>query len=131
MHELAWDDLRAMAAHRTELGALLVADALDVVAGLPSESVDLVVTSPPYDRQGKYRDGRAYTRAGLLAYDHDFPSHATGVVIPYGIYDVKGDELRVCGDGVDTATEKNPEARRPKEFDSNKGLLLVFKREKK
>jgi uncharacterized protein (TIGR03067 family) len=49
----------------------------------------------------------------------------------YGIYEVKGDELRVCGDGVDTATEKNPEARRPKEFDSSKGLLLVFKREKK
>jgi uncharacterized protein (TIGR03067 family) len=26
----------------------------------------------------------------------------------YGIYEVKGDELRVCGDGLDTATEKNP-----------------------
>jgi uncharacterized protein (TIGR03067 family) len=49
----------------------------------------------------------------------------------YGIYEVKGDELRVCGDGVDTAREKNPEARRPKEFDSKKGVLLVFKREKK
>jgi uncharacterized protein (TIGR03067 family) len=48
----------------------------------------------------------------------------------YGIYEVKGDELWVCGDGVDTATEKNPEARRPKKFDSNVGLLLVFKREK-
>jgi uncharacterized protein (TIGR03067 family) len=49
----------------------------------------------------------------------------------YGIYEVMGDELRVCGDGVDTATEKNPDSRRPKEFDSTKGLLLVFKREKK
>jgi uncharacterized protein (TIGR03067 family) len=49
----------------------------------------------------------------------------------YGIYEVKGDELRVCGDGVDTSTEKNPEARRPKVFDSNKGLLLVFKRARK
>lgn len=37
-----------------------------------------------------YRDGRVYTRNGpLLAYDHDFPSHAAGVVIPYGIYDLK------------------------------------------
>jgi uncharacterized protein (TIGR03067 family) len=53
-----------------------------------------------------------------------------GKLVFYGIYEVKGDELRVCGDGVDTATEKNPEARRPKEFDSNKGLLLVFKRVK-
>jgi len=49
----------------------------------------------------------------------------------YGIYEVKGDELRICGDGVDTATEKNPEARRPKKFDSKDGLLLVFKRQKK
>jgi uncharacterized protein (TIGR03067 family) len=54
-----------------------------------------------------------------------------GKVVFYGIYEVKGDELRVCGDGVDTAQEKNPEGRRPKEFDSNKGLLLVFKRDKK
>ncbi len=49
----------------------------------------------------------------------------------YGIYDVEGDELRVCGDGVDPAHEKNPEARRPKKLDSKVGLLLVFKREKK
>jgi uncharacterized protein (TIGR03067 family) len=54
-----------------------------------------------------------------------------GKITFYGIYEVKGDELRVCGDGVDTATEKNPEARRPKQFDSKEGLLLVFKREKK
>jgi hypothetical protein len=54
-----------------------------------------------------------------------------GKLVFYGIYEVKGDELRVCGDGVDTATEKNPETRRPKEFDSNKGLLLVFKRDRK
>jgi Rhodopirellula transposase DDE domain len=36
-----------------------------------------------------YRDGRVYTRQALLAYDHDFPSYAAGVVIPYGIYDLK------------------------------------------
>jgi uncharacterized protein (TIGR03067 family) len=53
-----------------------------------------------------------------------------GKVTFYGIYEVKGDELRVCGDGVDTATEEKPEARRPKKFDSKEGLLLVFKREK-
>ena len=54
-----------------------------------------------------------------------------GTITFYGIYEVKGDELRVCGDGVDTATEKNPEARRPTKFDSKEGLLLIFKREKK
>ena len=36
-----------------------------------------------------YRKGRVYTRQGLLAYDHDFPKYAKGVVIPYGLYDLK------------------------------------------
>jgi uncharacterized protein (TIGR03067 family) len=54
-----------------------------------------------------------------------------GTLTFYGIYEVKGDELRVCMAGMDAATEKDPEARRPREFDSNKGILLVFKREKK
>jgi len=35
-----------------------------------------------------YRDGRVYAREAILAYDHDFPSYAEGVVIPYGLYDV-------------------------------------------
>jgi hypothetical protein len=36
-----------------------------------------------------YRDGKLYCRQPLLAWDHDFPSYAEGVVIPYGIYDLK------------------------------------------
>jgi Rhodopirellula transposase DDE domain len=36
-----------------------------------------------------YRAGRLYSRQGLLVWDHDFPSFAEGVVIPYGIYDVR------------------------------------------
>jgi uncharacterized protein (TIGR03067 family) len=51
-----------------------------------------------------------------------------GNVVFYGIYEVKGDELYVCGDGVDAAQEKDPDSRRPKEFKSSAGLLLVFKR---
>lgn len=35
-----------------------------------------------------YRDGRVYTQQPIRAFDHDFPSHASGVVIPYGRYDV-------------------------------------------
>ena len=46
----------------------------------------------------------------------------------YGVYEVVGDELRVCGVGVDTDTEMNPEARRPKELDGEEGLLLIFRR---
>jgi uncharacterized protein (TIGR03067 family) len=51
----------------------------------------------------------------------------------YGIYEVKGDELRVCGDGVHKDTKENPESRRPKEFSTKTGtfrLFFVFKREK-
>ena len=36
-----------------------------------------------------YRAGRLYTRQGLLAWDHDFPSWAEGVVVPYSLYDLK------------------------------------------
>lgn len=37
-----------------------------------------------------YRDGKVYMRGGsLLAWDHDFPSWAEGVVLPYSIYDLK------------------------------------------
>lgn len=36
-----------------------------------------------------YRDGKVYTHAPLLAYDHDFPSFADGVVIPYSLYDLR------------------------------------------
>src|SRR2546425_3055568 len=86
MHELAWDDLRAAAAHRTELGMLLVADALDVVAGLPSESVDLVVTSPPYDRKGKYRDGRAYGRDWYEGFFLKLTAEVHRVLAPHGSF---------------------------------------------
>jgi uncharacterized protein (TIGR03067 family) len=71
----------------------------------------------------KYLDPRKKPKTITIPYE--------GKLVFYGIYEVKGDRLRVCGDGVDTAQEKKPEGRRPKEFDSNKGLLLVFKRDKK
>src|SRR4030081_1807391 len=86
MHELAWDDLRARAAHRTELGAFVVADALDVVEGLPSASVDLVVTSPPYDRQGKYRDGRAYGRGGHEGFFLKLTAEVHRLLAPHGSF---------------------------------------------
>lgn len=35
-----------------------------------------------------YRDGKLYTQQVLAVFDHDFPSAASGVVIPHGIYDV-------------------------------------------
>ncbi len=35
-----------------------------------------------------YRDGKGYCREALKAFDHDFPSLASGVIIPHGIYDL-------------------------------------------
>lgn len=46
----------------TELGLAVAADCLGVLPLLPDESVDAVVTSPPYDEQAKYDDGEAYAR---------------------------------------------------------------------
>ncbi len=36
-----------------------------------------------------YREGKLYTQETLESYDHDFQSFAEGVVVPYGIYDLK------------------------------------------
>jgi hypothetical protein len=35
-----------------------------------------------------FREGRIWTQRPFQAFDHDFPSWATGVIIPHGIYDV-------------------------------------------
>jgi site-specific DNA-methyltransferase (adenine-specific)/site-specific DNA-methyltransferase (cytosine-N4-specific) len=47
-------------AHTTDIGALYTGDSLDVLREIPDNSVDLVVTSPPYDRQPKYDNGEKY-----------------------------------------------------------------------
>lgn len=47
---------------RTGLGELLVEDCLVALRNLPSDSVDLVITSPPYDGQSKYGNGEKYER---------------------------------------------------------------------
>lgn len=36
-----------------------------------------------------YRAGKSYCQAAVEVYDHDFPSLASGRVVPHGIYDVK------------------------------------------
>lgn len=46
----------------TDLGALVVGDCVDVLREIPDNSVDLVITSPPYDGQPKYGNGERYER---------------------------------------------------------------------
>jgi len=48
-----------------------------------------------------------------------------------GIYELKGDELKVCAEAVETARLKEREKERPKAFDSKQGVLVIFKRETK
>nr|WP_322687478.1 hypothetical protein [Nostoc sp. EfeVER01]MDZ7949330.1 hypothetical protein [Nostoc sp. EfeVER01] len=35
-----------------------------------------------------YREGSIYTTSSIKVLDHDFPSLATGVAIPHGLYDL-------------------------------------------
>jgi uncharacterized protein (TIGR03067 family) len=47
------------------------------------------------------------------------------------IYELRGNELWVCAQAVETALLKEREKERPRAFDSKQGLLLIFKREAK
>ena len=48
-----------------------------------------------------------------------------------GIYEIKGDELKICMAGLEKAKLRELEKLRPKGFDSKQGILLIFKRETK
>jgi hypothetical protein len=51
-----------------------------------------------------FRTGRTYTHDTVRVYDHDFPSFATGVVVPHGLYDLKRNRGYVnLGAGPDTS----------------------------
>lgn len=51
-----------------------------------------------------YRDGYLYTQEVMHTFDHDFPSFAQGIVIPYGIYDVQQNVgYMVLGTSKDTS----------------------------
>lgn len=51
-----------------------------------------------------YRDGQLYTQQVIAVFDHDFPYLATGVVIPYTIYDLQRNTAYIyLGSSKDTA----------------------------
>jgi site-specific DNA-methyltransferase (adenine-specific) len=61
----AWTGIpgvKLSAGYSTDLGALVGVDCLAVLAQLPDETFDLVITSPPYDGQPKYGNGERYER---------------------------------------------------------------------
>lgn len=58
-------------------------------AGQPILSID----SKKKELLGQlYRPGRVYCQEGLVCQDHDFPSLATGKVVPHGIFDLARQE---------------------------------------
>jgi hypothetical protein len=58
-------------------------------AGLPVISMD----TKKREILGEYaRPGRVLSTAPLRAWDHDFPTHRLGVVIPHGLYDLARNE---------------------------------------
>ena len=51
-----------------------------------------------------YREGKLYSRDEVRVNDHDFPSSATGTVIPYGIYDIAANKAHMTlGTSHDTS----------------------------
>jgi len=56
-----------------------------LAAGNPLFSVD---TKAKEHLGQLFRKGRVWTQRAFRAFDHDFPSWATGIVIPHGIYDL-------------------------------------------
>ena len=51
-----------------------------------------------------YREGQLYTQEVITVFDHDFPYLATGIVIPYTIYDLQQNKAYVyLGISKDTA----------------------------
>jgi DNA modification methylase len=55
-------DARLTFFHETGLGRLYALDCLRVLKAMPDGSLDLCVTSPPYERQPKYGNGERYER---------------------------------------------------------------------
>jgi len=60
-----------------------------IASGLPVISMD---TKKKEFLGNLYRNGRVYTTEAIKAFDHDFPSWASGVIIPHGFYDVARNE---------------------------------------
>jgi len=71
---------------RTALGEVVVDDCLAVLQRLPENSVDLVITSPPYDGQSKYGDGEKYERAWFRGFFLDVTKEVKRVLRPHGSF---------------------------------------------
>lgn len=71
-------------AFATAQGALFVGDCLPILRSLPDDSVDLVVTSPPYDGQSKYGNGERYGRDWYSGFFLDVTAELLKKLKPHG-----------------------------------------------
>jgi DNA modification methylase len=96
----AWlpSELRADALLTTDLGALVVADCLDVLREIPDHSVDLVITSPPYDGQPKYGNGEKYARDWYEGFFLKVTHEIFRVLAPHGSFVVNYRSRRQDGE---------------------------------
>ena len=70
--------------HSTPTGRSYALDCLEVLGALPDESVDLVVTSPPYERQPKYGNGERYERDWFSGFFLDVTAEILRTLRPSG-----------------------------------------------
>jgi site-specific DNA-methyltransferase (adenine-specific) len=73
-------------AFQTDLGSLFVGDCLPILKVLPDNSVDLVITSPPYDQQPKYKNGECYDRGWYKRFFLDVTAEILRVLRPHGSF---------------------------------------------
>jgi site-specific DNA-methyltransferase (adenine-specific) len=73
-------------AFRTLLGQFVIGDCLDVLRALASESVDLAITSPPYDGQPKYGNGEQYERDWYAGFFLEVTREIHRVLRPHGSF---------------------------------------------
>ena len=71
---------------KTDLGQVVVGDCLDILRGLGEETVDLVVTSPPYDGQPKYGNGEKYERDWYAGFFMEVAAEILRVLKPHGSF---------------------------------------------
>jgi len=61
-HALQPTPTKYVPSFQSRLGSLYLADCLEFIRTIPDDSIDLVITSPPYDGQPKYGNGEKYGR---------------------------------------------------------------------
>jgi site-specific DNA-methyltransferase (adenine-specific) len=74
------------AACRTQLGSLVVGDCLSVLSKTPGNTFDLVITSPPYDGQPKYRNGERYGRGWYTGFFLEVTREILRTLKPHGSF---------------------------------------------